>query len=290
MPKRVRVGAETVEVPTVHDTVMGPAGWKHGRTPEDYAWANSFARRDAVIERVPDSGLAEAWSLRETLCLTSVVPIDMQSLEPTAGPFSDSASIVDWYEAHSTDGCAVCTGDMGGWGLLGVRVKSWGAWARWLASDATDETIKTIAQKEGPDRPAAVRSLRPTGEATVVRCEQAEDQDPHRLGRIGQVTRGHAAGRQAALQVLRDMTAGPDGGFLLWPVRADEQGRLPSFRARSVNDELEVLPDNYPVPIAGVRQGLRLRTAGRVLSRPDDSSVAWLPSWLADRFGARYRR
>jgi hypothetical protein len=265
---------------------MGPAGWKHGRTPEDYAWANSLARRDAVIERSPDSGCAEAWSLRETLCLSSVVPISMRSFEPTAGPFSDSASIVDWYEAHPTDGAAVRTGDQGGWGLLGVRVKSWGGWSRWLQSDATDTVIRAFGEY---DKPAAVRTLRPMGAATLVGWERAEDQDPHKLGYVSPVTIGHEAGRQAALRGLLNVTTGPDGGWYLWPVRADERGRLPSFRARSVNDELEVLPDNYPVPVAGVRQGLRLRTADRVLGRPDDSSVAWLPSWLADRFGARYR-
>jgi hypothetical protein len=264
---------------------MGPGGWPHGRTPEDREWAASLARRDAVIQATPDSGLADAWSLIETLVLRSVQPLDMASLEPTAEPFADATSAVDWYERHPADGAAVRTGAQGDWSLLGVRVKSWGSWAKWLSTDATDEIIRPMGEY---DRPAAVRSLRPMGEATTVLWEEVEDKDPHRLGRIGQVTRGHAAGRQAALQVLRDMTSGPDGGWLLWPVRAVD-GRLASFRARSVNEHLEVLPDHYPVPVAGVRHGLRLRTAGRVLSRPDDSSVAWCPAWLLGRFGGRYR-
>jgi hypothetical protein len=218
--------------------------------------------------------------------LTSVVPIDMQSLEPTAAPFPDGASIVDWYEAHPNDGAAVCTGDQGGWSLVGVKVRTWGAWTRWLQSDAMDTVVRPFGEY---DKVAAVKSVRPIGRATLVGWERAEDPDPHKLGHIGAVTRGHEAGRQAALRGLLNVTTGPDGGWYLWPVRADEQGRLPSFRARSISGDIEVCPSGYPVPVSGVRQGLRLRTADRVMGRPDDTSTDWLPDWLADRFGARYR-
>jgi hypothetical protein len=286
MPKRVRVGSETVVVPTVHDMLMGPAGVQHGRTAEDRAWATSMARRDAVIEKAPDSGCATAWSALEVLNLHGAVqPISMQSLTPTAEPFPDAAAVVDWYEEHPADGVAVRTGDRGGWGLLGLHVKRWGAWGEWLRADWMDEIIKTFGEY---DKPAAVRNLRPTGDTTVVRWEAAPA-DPTKLRtgvRVGPVTRGHVAGRVAALQALRDLVTGPDGGWLLWPVRLVD-GRLPRFRSRSLTAELEVLPDGYPIPMAGVRNGLCLRTAGRPLQRPEDSSTAWLPAELAWRFGGR---
>ncbi len=80
----------------------------------------------------------------------------------------------------------------------------------WAGSLARRDAVTEQAPDSGPprrgrcSRPLPCAASRPTGEATVIRWEEVTDPDPNR--HVGQVTSGHAAGRQAALQALRDLT------------------------------------------------------------------------------------
>ncbi len=276
--RRTLRSGETVEVS--HPIERSEAFWGHGRDPNDQAWSNSIQRRDAVIARAPAA--AEAWSLVDTVNLrSSIVPVDLAT-----APYVPA----DHYAEHPEHGAGIVTGPQGaGWGLLAICDDSGAGWASWVNANAFD--TKRVDGKY--DKPKGLRNYdvnhdriqRPLGTKVEVMWELIPDDqtDQYHLPRV-RTFRGNVD--HLGLAALASMTvAMPMGRHLLSPYLGAW-----TFRRRALADGLTVWPSGAVVPVAGGRQGQRLRLhgGGALQVNPNDASwYGWCPAWLLANLGGR---
>jgi len=274
-------------MPKVIQTIDGPVSIPSGpmdliderwlKPREGDPGAALRARRDQVAKSAPAA--AVSWSLIETLGLR-VQPVLFSEDEHNClwrGPvFGSSGEAVEYFARWPNHGCAVASGAQGdGWGLLAVWCRDGGVWRRWVADHGTVELRNPHGSRE-PVR----REYKPLGQPAVIHWRPDESGPPYTQPRIFPTTRDAAVDQSARLAVIESVTH-PSEQWLVYPYL----GRA-TWKARELAFGVELRGPMEPIPVEATLAGYRLATAGSLM-RPETSSAAWLPGWLASAMKVR---
>jgi len=201
-----------------------------------------------------------------------VVPLDPDTLEPSAGPLTSQIAVFGHFRNRGADGAALQLGEQPGGTTLVAVAGTTSAWLDWCANVGTERSVRR--DEEG--RPVGEeRGYRPLGKFSAVAW-----QPPSAPVRTSTVAYGRRQLDELAVAMRPRRTGTDQPGWIVWALPAGD--RPVTFPAsRKLGHGLEVVG-------AGVVPWSAQRPDGWTVTASLVPQVEPLPDWLFAELGGRY--